>query len=151
MDAELQGYLDTLKEILDETREKVRGLPVEVLNWKPLPEDTNSLAAIVTHMHGVTTFWIYQGLTGEDVKRDRAAEFEAVVSDADEVATLLSHASTRARTAIEGCHPSSLDDVIRLPNNEPCTKREAIIHTIKELGQHLGHMDITRQLWTERG
>jgi len=84
------------------------------------------------------------------VKRNRDAEFQAVVNSTDEVTTLLSQARTRARTAIEGCPPSSLGEVIHMPNNEPCTKREAIIHTIKELGQHLGHMDITRQLWDER-
>ena len=144
---ELQDYSDFIDRLLTQAEERVKGLSKQALNWRPLERDTNSLAVIVTHMCGVADFWVYQGLTGEDVGRVRNNEFEAVVETEDELLALTARSKARVRTALEGCPSDSLRETITLPERDPCTKRWAILHTMDELSQHLGHLELTRQLW----
>ena len=150
MDTELKSYLNTLDEILTEAERKTKSSSIEMLNWQPHARDVNSIAAILTHMHGVASFWIFQALTGEDVNRNRAIEFQAIISDRNEVPTLLHQARIRIQKAIGNCTHSDLDATIHLTNNKDCTKRDAIIPSIKELAHHLGHIDMTIQMYNWR-
>ena len=109
MDTELKSYLNTLDEILTEAERKTKSSSIEMLNWQPHARDVNSIAAILTHMHGVASFWIFQALTGEDVNRNRAIEFQAIISDRNEVPTLLHQARIRIQKAIGNCTHSDLD------------------------------------------
>ncbi len=147
MNAEIQGYADSINGLLTEVEGHIEGLSGDALNWRPLARDTNSLAVIVTHMCGSLGLWVYQTLTGEDVSRVRDSEFQARAQGPDELLTLIALAKSRARTALEGCTAESLNDTVVLPGGEPRTKRSAILTTIEHLSLHLGHMDLTRQLW----
>ena len=144
---ELQDYSNFIDGLLTQAEERVKGLPKQAFNWRPLERDTNSLAVIVTHMCGVADFWVYQGLSGEDVGRVRDNEFKAVVEREDELLALTARSKARVRTALEGCPSDSLGEIIKLPGRDPCTRRWAILHTMDELAQHLGHLELTRQLW----
>ena len=159
MDGEIRNYADFINGLLDKAKGHLDGLSREALNWRPLDGETNSVAAIAAHMCGVTIWWMVQGLTGEEVGRDRDGEFRAVVDDEGmitfwgERATLpsvIDRAQSAVESTSEGLQADALEDVITMPRMAPCTKRWAIVHTIDELAQHLGHMELTMQLWTDR-
>ncbi|MCH7997314.1 MAG: DUF1572 family protein, partial [Chloroflexi bacterium] len=81
MDGEIRNYADFINGLLSKARGHLDGLSREALNWRPLDGETNSVAAIAAHMCGVTIWWMVQGLTGEEVGRDREGEFRAVVDE----------------------------------------------------------------------
>ena len=58
MEAEVQGYLEELKIIKNDILEAVRDLSEKAVNWQPLPSDTNSIYAILTHLLGAEENWV---------------------------------------------------------------------------------------------
>ncbi|MEE9247245.1 MAG: DUF664 domain-containing protein [Dehalococcoidia bacterium] len=156
MDGEIRNYADFINGLLSKAKGHLEGLSREALNWRPLDGETNSVAAIAAHMCGVTIWWIVQGLAGEDAGRDRDSEFRAVVDDQGLITfwgerttlpSLIERAKSTVESTSEGFQADALDDVINMPRMAPCTKRWAFVHTIDELAQHLGHMELTIQLW----
>lgn len=151
MNAELQGYAESLAGVHKEARKVLEGLPAQALNWTPLPQGTNSLAVLTAHMCGSEGVWIRQALTGQEVKRDREAEFRTRASSADELLALLEKAEADARSVLEATKPAALKEVVELMGGRfRLPKRGCILHAIEHLTQHLGHMQLTRQLWESR-
>ncbi|HET9016246.1 MAG TPA: DinB family protein [Thermomicrobiaceae bacterium] len=131
------------------------GLPEEVLN-RPVPlEEANSLYALATHLLGSTEFWVLQMGAGHDVKRDRDAEFHAHGSYAD-LAARAGRLIASLHDAVPGLTASDLDAPghgdrrpSMLPEGQPVTVRDCLLHAIEHSGLHLGQIQITRQLLVE--
>ncbi|MFQ5934674.1 MAG: DinB family protein [Dehalococcoidia bacterium] len=156
MNSEVDNYVGLIGELLDKIERHVGELSREALNWRPLERGTNSVAAIAAHMCGVANYWMIQAMTGKDVGRDRDSEFRVEVDERGyisfwgEQTTLLSLlARTRSDVAdtLSRLPSAALDDVIKMPDGESSTKRWVVLHTIDELAQHLGHVEVTIQLW----
>ena len=81
MNPEIQGYSDFIDMLLEKADSHAASLSTDALNWQPLDADTNSVAALCAHMCGVVRWWVQQGLTGNDVGRQRDTEFVATVDD----------------------------------------------------------------------
>ena len=77
MAPEIQGYSDFIDMLLEKADSHAASLSTDALNWQPLDADTNSVAALCAHMCGVVRWWVQQGLTGNDVGRQRDTEFVA--------------------------------------------------------------------------
>src|SRR4051794_35795658 len=89
MTAELDNYIDFVKQIEKQALEVLDGLPPEALNWRPLPEApgvdahaTNSLAVMAAHLAGSMRHWVGEVAGGRPAHRDRDAEFRAQASQA---------------------------------------------------------------------
>jgi hypothetical protein len=127
----------------------VEQLGDELANRVPPLAGANSPFAILTHCLGVTEYWAGATVAARPVRRDRASEFTA----RGDVAGLLERteaARRRLRADISGLDSLSLPrNVVRDPD-EPVpyteTKGAVLVHILEELFQHLGQMEITRDM-----
>jgi hypothetical protein len=119
---EIQGYLTTLRELQDQVKNLLEGLPQEALDWRPIQEEgeleTNSLAAIVTHLAGSEIFFMKEIIGRQPIQRDREAEFvtrgmnasvlkakvDAAAKSAEEVLSPFDRGPTGGRTQVSGSH-----------------------------------------------
>lgn len=152
MEREVQGYLTELGMLRAQMREAAKGLNDEAASWRPLLHDTNSIYALFAHLIGVDNLWIRQMIGGEPIKRDLDAEFGASGSLAD-VMERWEKASQDADAILGKLSPSQLTEtrtVTWRPGLAPLTVQWIILHVISHYATHLGHMQLTRQLWDER-
>lgn len=147
---ELHYYLLLLSDLRKQVRALVADLPAAALNWRPLPdvEDhaTNSLAVLAAHIAGAEHFWIAEIIGGHPPTRDRLAEFALQVEDAGELLRRLDAVGEETRAVFARLTPADLDDV-RTAQGKTMPVRWGILHIIDHTALHLGHMQITYQLW----
>lgn len=153
MNAELQHYQQFFDAFHRELRDLLAGLPPEALNWRPLEHGddhaANSLAVILTHALGAEQFWVAEVFGGRAMNRDRAAEFRTVVSDAAALLAKIEMAEQLIREVLATTPAERLEENVAVRDEER-TRRWAVIHALEHTALHLGHMEITRQLWLAR-
>ena len=152
-DPTIDALRDVLDESLDEIRGGIAGLTVEELNARPAAGETNSIAVIVTHALGATLSWLSLAMGAPPPERDREAEFRALADDGF---------AARTETMIGRCL-AVLDsgpwDPARTgtPNwnarlaEQPRTAAYAASHALAHLGEHVGHLHMTRELLRPSG
>ncbi len=122
-------------------------------NERPALEGANSTYAIVTHCTGVMEFWGGSAVAGRPIVRDRDAEFRAEGPVADLVVRVaearrqlekdiahMDHAAPARHAAAPG------------EDDRPDSRSQGavLLHILEELFQHLGQMEITRDMLTGR-
>jgi hypothetical protein len=136
-------FVDTA---LDQMAVIVRELGDDMVNQRPALDGANSPYVILHHCLGVMEYWGGATVADRPIQRDRAAEFVATGT----VAHLLARASA-ARGRLEA-DVIGLDSMARPPNvlGEPVpyneTKGSVLLHILEELYQHLGQMELTRDI-----
>lgn len=142
-------YLDRCDLALDGYADIVTRLGDGLVNARPdgIP-GSNSAFAVVTHIAGMAARWGSTVNRGIVVPRDRDAEFAATGS-VDQALRLLDrtrsglHADARAASPREA--PAK-------PAFEPdgtvsyATQGEVLLHVYEELAQHLGQLEVTRDV-----
>jgi uncharacterized damage-inducible protein DinB len=130
------GQMLALVELLDE----------ELLNVRPVGDGTNSVAALVVHCCAVTEFWLGHVALGRPSARDRAAEFNANATP------------TACRELVESALKQATLDLARLEQGKgvssplradvPGDGSDAAValHVVEELFQHLGQMELTKDV-----
>ena len=149
MDPLIHEFAARLDIIRSQAREAVRGLDAEALNWTPTLEETNSAAALVHHMWGLERFFIRQVVGGHDIGRDRDAEFAARAATADELVRLLHEAQRDTATTLEALRDEQLTDERDLRGNTR-TVQGLLLYATSHLSEHLGHLELTLQLYRDR-
>ena len=148
--SELDNYLQRIEDLRRQVRGLITDLPVEALNWHPIEGDeghvTNSLAVLAAHIAGAEHFWIAEVVAGRPTTRDRDAEFATHVTDAAELVRLLEKAEAETREVLSALRESDLDGV-REAGGRTVPVRWCILHVIDHTALHLGHMQLTYQLW----
>ncbi len=159
MNSEIQEYSDLLNILISKTRKHVEGATTEALNWRPPAEGANSVAVISVHMCGVVRGWTLKGMTGDKRERDRPSEFLAVADDEGYVEfwgrrvrllSLIDDTLADVNRVLGGMSLEDLDETFVAHNGETTNRRYAIVHTIDELAQHVGHLELTLQMWASR-
>jgi len=131
-------------------REVLAGLPDEALNWRPGP-DMNSLAVLVEHAWASAQMWTARA-AGQQVQRDRAAEFRAN-RGAAALRELLAGGLARVEELLAAVDPTRYDEADESAvrpgqaREEPITRAWCLLHAIEHLSEHLGQAQLTRQLW----
>jgi hypothetical protein len=134
---------------VDQMADIVTGLGDDLANRRPALPGANSPYAILRHCLGVMEFWGGQVIAGRAVERDREAEFRATGS----VAALV-QAAQQAKDAFRadaaaadpgapprGTHPGKGADEL-----ERASQGSALLHVLEEVTQHLGQMELTRDV-----
>ena len=156
MNPEIEGYAHFIDKLLGKAADHTAPLPPDALNWEPLDSDTNSVGAIAAHMCGVVRWWVAQGLTGNEVGRQRDTEFVARVDASGNIgfwgtsrplADVISETRSIAADTLANLDPAALTQQSAVDTLGPQLNRWALVHTIDELSQHIGHMEITIQLY----
>jgi uncharacterized damage-inducible protein DinB len=150
MITEVKHYLERIEDLRGQVQDLIRKLPAEALNWRPIEKSDdhamNSLAMMATHVAGAEHFWIAEVIGQQPATRVREAEFQAEVGDAAELLTKLSATGEETRAILPALTAVDLDGRREI-RGRTVTVRWAILHVIDHTALHLGHMQITYQLW----
>jgi uncharacterized damage-inducible protein DinB len=147
---ELANYLERIEDLRRQMADMVAGLPVDALNWRPFQgegdAEVNSLAGLVAHSAGAERFWIAEVVGGRPAARDRAAEFSQEADSSEDVIRWLTETSRQTREILASLSDVDLDST-RRTEGHTLPVRWCLLHVVDHTALHLGHMQITRQLW----
>ena len=150
MRAELENYLNRIENLRSQIGKLIIDLPPEALNWRPIERseahEVNSLGVMVTHVAGAEHFWIAEVIGQRPQTRDRAAEFSTEVADAVTLLGLLEKVGAETEEVLASLQDSDLGQMRQRDQND-ISIRWAILHVVDHAALHLGHMQITYQLW----
>ena len=148
-----QRYVVILERTARDALAELAGLSDAVLNQPvPIPE-ANTLYALAIHLAGAGEFW---GVTLPDsrpVERDRAAEFRASGTLADLTARYERWLAD-LHAVLDPLPDEALDRVVEvpappgwLPASDQLTVRYCLLHAVAHSAVHLGHIQLTAQLF----
>ena len=147
---ELKIYLQMIGDLRGQVRDLIADLPAEALNWRPLEgveeHATNSLAVLATHVAGAEHFWIGEVVAGWPPTRERDAEFVAEAGDASGLIERLETVGAETEEVFSTLTAADLDGT-RQTRGQTVPVRWCILHVIDHTALHLGHMQLTYQLW----
>ena len=150
MRKEIQVYLTRLGDLRHQVKTLLEGLPPEALDWRPIRGEgelaTNSLAVMAVHLAGSLTYWTKEIIGRKPVQRDREAEFAAQGVPATELKAGLDAASRFSDEVLSSLTEAQLEEGRKF-RDRTVTVRWGILHVIEHFATHIGHMQLTRQLW----
>ena len=153
MNAEVAVYNTELRRQLDKLCEAIGELSPQQLDWRPGVAEANSISVIATHTLGNMRGWVLGICCGQPIDRDRAAEFRVAGGDATTLVTRARALAQEIEAALGKLAPESLDQLREARQNlwgagttRPVTGREAILHALEHIANHVGHIEITLDL-----
>jgi hypothetical protein len=153
MPTEAETCLELFDTLRAEVVASISGLSPEALNWRPLEgtdeHATNSLAATFAHLTGSQRFWVGEAVGGQDAHRVREAEFRVVAGNAAELLDQLEATFGLVRQVLTTLPPGHLEGEVKV-GQRTRTRRWALLHALEHTALHVGHMQLTRQLWEAR-
>ena len=146
----LDGNRQVLQDLHKDMQFLIKGVPSAGLNWQPGP-NTNSLWALTLHTLGATLHLLSTAADIEPHWQEWKRSVELSASG-DDPGLLL--------TAIRNMD-DFLDKVFPvLEEEDPIAERDwlgrqrhvswLVAHAVEHAGRHVGHMELTRQLWDQR-
>ena len=152
-DPHLTSARAVLRAARDDIHAAIDGLPTDALNWRPTPEDSNSIAVLAIHSLTSTRTWLAVAVDEPLPSRDRDAEFEAT---ARKPAELLHFVDSATAVCLDLIDEDRAVDWSALRNHWD-DKQEtklfaawALLHALEHLREHVGQISLTRQLWEQR-
>ena len=145
MVSEVQLHVELLRAARAEILKTLDGLSADALNWHPLPDETNSLYALATHLLGAERRWLHQEIGQQEIERDRDAEFRARGEEGAALRPMYQSVARESELILARLVESDMD-----ARREKRTVRWCILHVIEHYNEHLGQMRLTRQLWENR-
>ncbi len=150
MEAVIADVMERLDFLHGEIRRAVSDLPVEALDWAPA-EGANTMGAVVVHTLGAERYWLATVVFGQPSNRVRESEFLARGWQTGELFAQLDQLTTLARAIFETLTLEDLEQLRRVPRDgREVTVSWALAHVIEHTAVHVGHLQLTRQLWDER-
>ncbi|MBC8448027.1 MAG: DinB family protein [Chloroflexi bacterium] len=147
----LEGYLERLQALHADIGRTIEGLPQAALDWVPGPE-MNSLAVLAVHVAGAERYWIGDVVGGDPSGRDRAAEFHTQGLDAAALQARLAATLAHSQAVLEKLTLADLEATVVSPRDgRGFTGAWCLAHALEHTALHLGHVQITHQLWEQRG
>jgi len=144
------SYMDKLQEFHDEIRKLIKGLPQNALDWTASP-DINSINVLVVHLIGAERYWIGDVVAGDPSGRVREAEFKVHGLSEIDLIQKLTEIEIYLRKTFETCALQELEEVRISPRNGlEVTVGWAMCHAATHTALHVGHIEITRQLWEQQ-
>jgi uncharacterized damage-inducible protein DinB len=153
--SEIDNFLSRIEDQRGLVRELIAGLPDEALNWRPIPkvegEAFNSLGVMVTHIAGAEHFWIAEVVGKKPATRVRETEFLVQNAQEEPLLDLLNNAREETLEVFSVFNENTLDEtrLVEGRSMREVTVRWALMHVVEHTALHIGHMQITRQLWRE--
>ena len=144
-------YLHLLQDCHNGILQALEGLPPAALDWVP-GEDMNSISVLVVHLTGAARFWIGDIAAQEPSNRDRNAEFRIHGVGLDVLKNRITDNLEYARNALEKMSLQDLEATrVRSSDGREFTVAWALLHALEHATSHLGQIQITRQLWEQKG
>ena len=147
---EIHAYLTDFEELREQVKGLLEGLDPEALDWRPIEGAgelaTNSLTAMGVHLVGSETYWMKEVISGKKIVWDRDAEFVTKGLSVPELQAMIGTAGKVTVETLSALTAKQLEESRRW-RDRSVTVRWCILHVIEHYAQHLGHMQLTRQLW----
>ena len=147
---EVESYLERIEDVRGQVVQLITGLSAEALNWRPVESEddhvTNSLAVMASHVAGAEHFWIHEVVGRNPPTRQRDQEFVTVVDNPARLLDKLNTVADETRQVFSTLTDENLNST-RYVRERTVPVRWAILHVIDHTSLHLGHMQITWQLW----
>jgi uncharacterized damage-inducible protein DinB len=149
-----KDYFQRLTDLHQDILSALQDLPSEALDWTPSHEiarDTNSINVLVTHICGSERYWIGEIAFDDISGRVRSDEFKAKGMDADILAAKVRQASNYAHLALQKLDFNQITTVkSELQDGRPVTMSWALLHALEHTAIHVGHIQLTKQLWEKK-
>jgi uncharacterized damage-inducible protein DinB len=146
-DPMLEAARSIVDESLDAMRAAIAGASADALNRRPAGDDTNPIAVLVVHALNSSRWWLGVALGGPVPERDRPSEFLTTVAGADELLEVFDAIAADCRALLSTdatFDPGAIREDPR--DGDRVTAAWALIHAVEHLREHLGHVELTRQL-----
>ena len=140
-------YLERLEGLQRGLHKDVHDLPVEAMDWSPGPA-MNSVAVLLAHIEGV----LHEGIDlalGNPPDRVRAQEFQTRGVVSAEMLRRLDAVIDYARSALPRLGLEDLDTE-RQDEDGMISCGWALLHALEHAYLHLGHLQLTCQMWRRR-
>jgi uncharacterized damage-inducible protein DinB len=122
-----------------------------LLNERPTRGSTNPVGALILHCCAVCEFWLGHVALGRATDRDRDAEFTRTTTLAEcrtEVAQALTRAEADLQRLQEGAgQPHAMRARLAGDGGDSAV----LLHVVEELFQHLGQMEVTKDVLLAAG
>jgi hypothetical protein len=146
----LDGNRQTLKALHSDMQFLIKGVPSAGLNWQP-GTNTNSLWALTLHTLGTTLHLL---ATAADIEPrwqawQRATELAASGDDPGLLLAAIRNMDDfldKVFSVLEEESPEIERDWL----GKPKPVSYLVAHAVEHAGRHVGHMELTRQLWDQR-
>ncbi len=149
MDRFFEDILERLGFLHAEIEKAIAGLSVVALDWMPAP-GANTIGALVVHLTGAERYWVGTVIGGEPSDRDRESEFFVSGVTAAELQQRLAALISFEREALGGLGVDDLARQCRVPRDgRTVTVGWALTHVVEHTAVHVGHIQLTRQLWDQ--
>jgi hypothetical protein len=143
-------YMKLLEALYGDFEKAIAGLSIEALDWTPGP-DMNSLAVLIVHTTGATRYFMSDVVSNISSKRDRPAEFTAKGWDEAKLKARLAESKELVRGVLDKLSLDELTQTRYMADRDRTYGfAEAVFHALDHTGLHVGHAQMTRQLWDQR-
>ncbi len=147
---EIETYLSIYQRLRGEIKTVLNGLPAEALDWRPIEGEgelaTNSIGALLAHIPGSEAFFIREIVAQQKIQRDREGEFASKGVTLKDLTAGLEAAAKVTESILSALTAAQLDEPRKF-REESVTVRWAIVLLLEHISMHVGHMQLTRQLW----
>jgi uncharacterized damage-inducible protein DinB len=144
-----EDYLNILQASHGDILKALDGLPPAALDWVSGP-GMNSISVLVFHLTGAERYWIGDVTAQEPSDRDRDSEFKVHDVGMDAIKKRLDGSLAYARKTLAKLTLQDLEASRTSPRDgRKFTVAWALLHALEHSNLHLGHIQITRQLWIE--
>jgi uncharacterized damage-inducible protein DinB len=145
----IEDYIDRLKGQQQAAAAALEGLPAEALDWVP-GSDMSALGVLAAHLAGTTRYWIVDVVGQQEIQRDRDAEFATRGMDAAALVAGMDAAMVEALAVVGALSADDLGAMRRSRrHDEDYSVMWSLLHVLEHWGEHVGHMQLTRQLWEQ--
>jgi uncharacterized damage-inducible protein DinB len=145
-----RDFLNRLDELHTNIEQSINDLPQEALDWKP-GATMNSISVLIVHLTGAERYWIGDVAVGDPSSRDRAAEFRVSGISTQTLQQRLVISSAYAQRVIARLTLEDFEqDCVSPRDGRKFTVAWALLHALEHTAIHLGHIQITRQLWEQQ-
>jgi uncharacterized damage-inducible protein DinB len=128
-----------------EIREIAQAIGPDGLHYVP-QQGMNSTSVIVRHVAGSQEWWIGELLGGQPVHRNRDGEFAAADVDLDGVLQQLDESIGTVRQVLDSLAADDLNQT-RIYRDQIVTTHWILARVVSHVSVHVGHLQMTRQLW----
>ena len=150
--AEIESFRIRFAYEFDRLLETIADLDDEAVNWKPPVPGGNSLLVLVTHALASAEEHVVGKAAGKTVVRNRDAEF-VVTGGSGHLAARAAEVRRRiddALAALEGRLDEERDPPVGKWPVPRGTARDRLIHSVSHTAEHVGHAQMTRDLYVAR-
>jgi len=149
----VEEYLTYCDKALDGYAAIARQLGDDLVNERPADvPGANTASGLIAHAAGVISRWGSTVNLGIVVPRDRDAEF-AAIGTVDDALALLDAARARLHADARAASPRHPPVNPPPPEDHPgfdATQGDVLLHVYEELAQHLGQLEVTRDVLLAR-